>query len=124
MSIRARPAHARMANTLTKKDEARRIASNSLSCPKGWLVMKAVFTIVILLGLLAIVVGWAIYAWGQLGDVHMSWHGYAAMILGIVFSLLVGCGLMGLLFYSSRHGYDEPFDPNQSKPNNNNKTAF
>jgi hypothetical protein len=79
--------------------------------------MKAVFIVVILLGFLAIVVGWAIHAWEQLGDVHMSWHGYAAMILGIVFSLLVGCGLMGLLFYSSRHGYDEPFDPNQSKPN-------
>jgi hypothetical protein len=79
--------------------------------------MKAVFPIVILLGLLAIAVGWAIYGWMQLGDVHMSWHGYAAMILGIVFSLLVGCGLMGLLFYSSRHGYDEPFDPNQSRLN-------
>ena len=35
--------------------------------------------------------------------------GYIAMTLGIVFSLLIGCGLMALLFYSSRHGYDEPF---------------
>ena len=78
--------------------------------------MKAVFVIGFLLALLAVVVGWAIYAWEQLGDVHMSWHGYAAMILGIVFSLLVGCGLMGLLFYSSRHGYDEPFDPSRSQP--------
>ena len=43
----------------------------------------------------------------------MGAHGYAAMILGIVFSLLVGCGLMGLLFYSSRHGYDEPSDLDQ-----------
>ena len=34
--------------------------------------------------------------------------GYVAMTLGIVFSLAVGCGLMALLFYSSRHGYDEP----------------
>ena len=79
--------------------------------------MKAVFVIGFLLALLAIVVGWAIYAWEQLGDVHMSWHGYAAMILGIVFSLLVGCGLMGLLFYSSRHGYDEPFDPSRPQSN-------
>ena len=30
-----------------------------------------------------------------------------AMTLGIVFSLLVGCGLMTLVFYSSRHGYDD-----------------
>jgi hypothetical protein len=37
----------------------------------------------------------------------MSVHGYIAMILGIVFSLMIGCGLMGLMFYSSRHGYDD-----------------
>jgi len=40
----------------------------------------------------------------------MSVHGYVAMILGIIFSLLVGCGLMALVFYSSRRGYDEPPD--------------
>ena len=34
--------------------------------------------------------------------------GRIAMWLGIVFSLAVGCGLMALLFYSSRHGYDAP----------------
>ncbi len=34
--------------------------------------------------------------------------GYVAMTLGVVFSLAVGIGLMALLFYSSRHGYDEP----------------
>lgn len=33
--------------------------------------------------------------------------GYFAMTLGVVFSLVVGIGLMALLFYSSRHGYDE-----------------
>jgi hypothetical protein len=86
--------------------------------------MKAALATAILLLLLAITVGWAIYAWGQLGDVHMSWHGYAAMILGIVFSLLVGCGLMGLMFYSSRHGYDEPFDrSSQSKPKGKKRKA-
>ena len=40
--------------------------------------------------------------------------GYVAMGFGIVFSLLVGCGLMALVFYSSRHGYDEPFQDNKS----------
>ena len=30
-----------------------------------------------------------------------------AMILGIVVTSFVGFGLMGLMFYSSRHGYDE-----------------
>ena len=32
---------------------------------------------------------------------------YVAMAGGVVFSLLVGVGLMGLVFYSSRHGYDD-----------------
>jgi hypothetical protein len=41
-------------------------------------------------------------------DVHVSEHGYIAMALGIFFSLVIGIGLMGLVFYSSRAGYDEP----------------
>ena len=41
------------------------------------------------------------------GNEHSRVH---AMILGIVFSLVIGCGLMALMFYSSRHGYDEPPD--------------
>jgi len=28
--------------------------------------------------------------------------------VGIVFGLVIGCGLMALAFYSSRSGYDEP----------------
>jgi hypothetical protein len=41
-------------------------------------------------------------------DVPISKHGYIAMGLGFVFTLAVGIGLMALLFYSSRAGYDEP----------------
>jgi hypothetical protein len=29
------------------------------------------------------------------------------MWLGIIFSLLIGCGLMALMFFSSRRGYDD-----------------
>lgn len=32
---------------------------------------------------------------------------YVAMALGILFSILVGAGLMALVFYSSRRGYDD-----------------
>jgi hypothetical protein len=35
-------------------------------------------------------------------------EGYVFMAVGIVFSLIVGCGLMLLVFFSSRRGYDEP----------------
>lgn len=38
----------------------------------------------------------------------MAAGGYAAMVAGAVFAIIVGVGLMALLFYSSRKGYDEP----------------
>jgi hypothetical protein len=42
--------------------------------------------------------------------------GWLMMGLGIFFTLLVGCGLMVLIFYSSRAGFDGPpeveFDEN------------
>ena len=34
--------------------------------------------------------------------------GWVALVFGVLFSMLVGVGLMALLFYSSRRGYDEP----------------
>jgi hypothetical protein len=61
--------------------------------------------------ILVVAISWAIYAWNSV-DVEMSVHGYVAMILGIIFSLVVGCGLMALVFYSNRRGYDEPPDLN------------
>jgi len=68
-------------------------------------------TIALIAALLAILAaaGWfAARAWISLQGPPMPAEGYVAMALGIVFSLVVGCGLMALLFYSSRHGYDEP----------------
>jgi len=66
--------------------------------------MKSFFLILVLLAVLAATLWWGIYAWNSV-DVEMSIHGYIAMILGIVFSLVIGCGLMALMFYSSCHGY-------------------
>jgi hypothetical protein len=40
-------------------------------------------------------------------DVEVPEQGYIAMGLGVFFSLVVGVGLMTLVFYSSRAGYDE-----------------
>ena len=52
--------------------------------------------------------GWfAADAWLTVSGPPLPTAGYVAMGLGVVFSLVVGCGLMALLFYSSRHGYDE-----------------
>jgi hypothetical protein len=51
-------------------------------------------------------------ALGYLGwfstDHDVPESGYVALALGVVFSLVVGVGLMALVFYSSRKGYDEP----------------
>jgi hypothetical protein len=68
--------------------------------------MKTALILLPLLALLILAFSWAIYAWNSV-EVEMSVHGYVAMILGVVFSLGIGCGLMALMFYSSRHGYDE-----------------
>jgi len=68
--------------------------------------MKSFFLVLPLLAILAVALWCAVHAWNAV-DVEMSVHGYIAMILGIIFSLVVGCGLMGLMFYSSRHGYDD-----------------
>jgi hypothetical protein len=68
--------------------------------------MKTALTIGVLLLLLAgaALVG---YAGWTMTDVAMPIHGWIAMGLGIFFSLVVGVGLMGLVFYSNRAGYDE-----------------
>ena len=75
--------------------------------------MRKFAIIVPLLALLAASIWFAIYAWTAIEGPAVPVEGQIAMGLGIVFSLLVGCGLMALLFYSSRRGYDEParFDP-------------
>jgi len=40
----------------------------------------------------------------------MSAAGWGAMLAGIVLTLGLGCGLMSLVFISSRRGYDERGD--------------
>jgi len=62
-----------------------------------------------LLAILAAAVWYAAGAWIALEGPPMPASGYIAMTLGIIFSVIVGCGLMALLFYSSRRGYDDPY---------------
>jgi hypothetical protein len=67
--------------------------------------------VVVLLAILAAAAFYAASAWTKVSGPPMPPAGYIAMTLGIVFSLIIGCGLMALLFYSSRHGYDGPHRP-------------
>jgi hypothetical protein len=71
-------------------------------------VLGTVAVVVALLAILAAAGWFAAGAWTSVQGPPMPTTGYVAMALGVVFSLIVGCGLMALLFYSSRHGYDEP----------------
>src|SRR5215469_4403677 len=63
--------------------------------------------VVALLGLLVAATLFAIRSWTSIEGPPLPAVGYLAMTIGVVFSLLVGIALMTLLFYSSRHGYDE-----------------
>jgi hypothetical protein len=66
----------------------------------------AIVTLVILVGLLVWAGWYAIGAWQAMTGVHMSPLGWFFMILGALVTFLLGAGLMGLVFYSSRHDLD------------------
>ena len=59
-----------------------------------------------LLALLAFVC-WIAYDQWKMVAVDIPLWGWMAILGGIGFSLLVGVGLMALMYYSERHGYDE-----------------
>ena len=63
-------------------------------------------TAVVLLGFLAVAIKFMVDAW-QHSTAVMSIHGWVALGLGVFSSIVIGCGLMALMFYSSRYGYDE-----------------
>ena len=69
--------------------------------------VATIFVLAILLGFLGLSVWFMITTWNSV-EGEMGTHQWIAMLLGIVFSCVVGFGLMGLMFYSRRRGYDEP----------------
>ncbi len=79
--------------------------SSTMSARMGvgsWIILIVLLSLLVATGVV-IYFGWTL---GNGIDVPTS--GYAAMALGVIVSLAVGFGLMALLFYSSRKGYDEP----------------
>ena len=63
--------------------------------------------IVILLAMLS-GVGYFAYSAMSIDGDPIPAEGYLELALGAGFSVVVGVGLMMLLFFSSRRGYDEP----------------
>jgi hypothetical protein len=66
---------------------------------------------VLIIGALLALLGASIYyawrIWTAFGPADMPGWIYGAVVGGVLFSLVVGCGLMALMFYSSRAGYDD-----------------
>jgi hypothetical protein len=73
--------------------------------------MGQIILLAALLGILILAVVWAVSVWNESGDAVMDKHGWIALGLGTFFSLLIGCGLMTLMFFSSRSGHDKVADP-------------
>jgi hypothetical protein len=67
----------------------------------GWIVIAV---LLLLLG----ASGFIAYRGWTVDNVDVPASGYIAMAFGVIFSLIVGVGLMALIFYSNRKGYDEP----------------
>lgn len=65
-------------------------------------------TLLVSLGVMLAGAGYLTYEGLTFGDGPLPADFRIAMTLGTVFSLVVGIGLMALVFYSNRRGYDEP----------------
>ena len=65
----------------------------------GWLAIAA-------MGIFLGAAVWFLFYGWNLTNAQMSTNGVIALVLGIVFSMALGGGLMTLLFWSNRKGYD------------------
>ncbi|HEY4266379.1 MAG TPA: hypothetical protein VGM72_13760 [Micropepsaceae bacterium] len=82
------------------------MANNSVHGPKrsplgagGWIAILA-------MGILLGAAIWFLFYGWHLTDAPIDTNGYIALGLGVVLSMVLGGGLMGLLFWSNRKGYD------------------
>ena len=67
----------------------------------GWIA------IVVLAAFLAWAIWFAVHTWNALPGVGITGVGWVMLVLGALLTLIVGGGLMALLFYSSRKHYDQ-----------------
>ena len=69
--------------------------------------MRTGTLVLLALTALAGIAGISAYTWVSMGDIAISWRGLLAMGLGIAFSLALGIGLMALVYFSNKRGYDD-----------------
>jgi hypothetical protein len=69
--------------------------------------MRTAVVVLVLIGALLACAGAVYWAWQEVGEVEIGRHGWIALGLGAALTFLVGAGLMALMFFSARRGYDE-----------------
>jgi len=69
--------------------------------------MRSLYVLVPLFALLLAALWFAVTSWVHIGGDAIPFYGWLAIAGGVFFSLLVGIGLMALIFYSHRRGYDD-----------------
>jgi dipeptide/tripeptide permease len=69
--------------------------------PLSWVAVVIAAAVVLVIGTVIAVL------WTNLGESEISGAGWLAMALGVIVTLALGVGLMALVFFSNRHGYDE-----------------
>ena len=65
--------------------------------------IAVILTIIVMVAVVVVIAEF----WSGLGDSEISLAGWLAMGFGIILTLALGIGLMSLVFFSSRGGYDE-----------------
>ena len=70
--------------------------------------MKAPTIIVALAALLGLAIYGAVELWAAVEGTAISVHGWFALGAGVLVTFALGAGLMFLVFYSNRQGYDDP----------------
>jgi hypothetical protein len=74
-------------------------------------VKLGVIAVVIFLGGCTVAAGiYGVTTWQAIGPTVMGFTGWFTLILMVVLTLGLGFGLMGLMFYSNRKGYDDNQD--------------
>lgn len=66
-----------------------------------------ILIIVVLLGLLGFASWLAYDTWQDLSETEIGFHGMVALGAGVGVTLLLGVGLMSLVYFSHRRGYDD-----------------
>lgn len=69
--------------------------------------MKSIILLVVVLGALLAAALFMMVRGFSVIEAELTWPIWIAMGLGVSLTALIGGGLMFLMFYSARHGYDD-----------------